>query len=72
MPDAVVRRPVVAAKEIIALRHALGLTQESFAHELGVVVSAVSRWENGHAKPSPLSSKAIEALRDATPRSPQP
>ncbi len=37
---------------IIALRHRLNMTQEEFAHAIGVTVSTVNRWENGHIEPS--------------------
>lgn len=46
------------------LRHALGLTQESFAHEVGVSVSNVNRWENGHARPSRLAQRRLAEIHD--------
>ena len=42
------------------LRIHLNLTQEEFAAELGVVFSTANRWEKGHAKPSPITLKAIK------------
>ncbi len=45
------------------LRHALGLTQESFAHEVGVSVSQVSRWESGLAKPSRLAQRRLAEIQ---------
>ncbi len=48
--------------EIRELRKGLGLTQEEFAHAVAVTFSTVNRWENGHAKPSKLARRAIEAL----------
>ncbi|RMF25786.1 MAG: helix-turn-helix domain-containing protein [Deltaproteobacteria bacterium] len=54
------------------LRRNLRMTQEEFAHTLGITVATVNRWENGHAKPSKLARRAIERLvqyrSDATPR----
>lgn len=47
---------------IRTLRQALGLTQEKFAAKLGVAFPTVNRWENKHAKPSPLAMEKIEAL----------
>lgn len=47
---------------IIAMRHSLNMTQEEFAHAIGVTVSTVNRWENGHVEPSRLARKAIELL----------
>lgn len=41
-------------------RQRLGLTQEQFAHYLGVTYLTVNRWENGHTKPSPMAMKLIE------------
>ncbi len=45
-----------------SLREQLGMTQERFAAKLGVTFTSVNRWENGHAKPSPLAMKQIEEL----------
>lgn len=44
------------------LRLELGLTQEQFAAELGVVFPTVNRWENGRAQPSPLALKQVERM----------
>jgi DNA-binding transcriptional regulator YiaG len=52
----------VSGNEIRELRKRLGLTQEEFAHAVAVTFSTVNRWENGHAKPSKLARRAIEAL----------
>jgi len=38
------------------------MTQEEFAHAIGVTVSTVNRWENGHIEPSRLARKAIDGL----------
>lgn len=53
--------------EIRELRKGLGLTQEEFAHAVAVTFSTVNRWENGHAKPSKLARRAIEALASRKP-----
>lgn len=47
---------------ITALRRRLNMTQEEFAHAIGVTVSTVNRWENGHITPSRLARRAMEAL----------
>jgi DNA-binding transcriptional regulator YiaG len=47
---------------ISALRQRLGMTQEEFAHAIGVTVSTVNRWENGHIEPSRLARKAMQGL----------
>jgi putative transcriptional regulator len=44
------------------LRSRTGLTQEKFAARLGVTFPTINRWENGHARPSPLALKQIETL----------
>lgn len=47
---------------IAALRRRLNMTQEEFAHAIGVTVSTVNRWENGHIEPSRLARKAMQEL----------
>lgn len=47
---------------IRGLRDRLGLSQERLASRLDVTWSSVSRWENGHAKPSRLACRALDAL----------
>jgi DNA-binding transcriptional regulator YiaG len=51
------------------LRRSLNMTQEEFAHAIGVTVSTVNRWENGHIEPSRLARKAMEALAAQRPAS---
>ncbi len=50
------------SRRIRSLREALKLTQEEFARELGVSFTTVSRWENGHGKPSRLARRQLEEL----------
>lgn len=47
---------------ISQLRRRLNMTQEEFAHAIGVTVSTVNRWENGHIEPSRLARRAMEGL----------
>ncbi len=47
---------------ISQLRQRLAMTQEEFAHAIGVTVSTVNRWENGHIEPSRLARKAMQGL----------
>ncbi len=47
---------------IRGLRRHLEMTQEEFAHALGITVSTVNRWENGHASPSKLARATIARL----------
>ena len=42
------------------LRQEMGLTQEQFAAELGVVYPTINRWENGSTQPSPMAIKLVE------------
>lgn len=55
----VINQPEIG-KLIRELRIEIGLTQEQFAAELGVVYPTVNRWENGRSQPSPLAMKLIE------------
>jgi len=50
--------------DIKQLREKLGLTQEQLAHQLGVTVKTVNRWETGKAKPSPLAVKQLSQLSE--------
>jgi DNA-binding transcriptional regulator YiaG len=54
---------------VTALRRRLNMTQEEFAHTIGVTVSTVNRWENGHIEPSRLARKAMETLMAQVPDS---
>ena len=51
-------------EEIKALRQSFGMTQEDFAHELGVTFATVNRWENNKAVPSRLAVKALAQMRE--------
>ena len=44
-------------------RRSLGMTQQEFAHRLGVAVSTVARWETGVNRPSRMATKLITLLR---------
>ena len=54
--------PPNAGHLIRAFRLQLGLTLEELAHALGISFSTVSRWENGHMKPSGLAWEALGKL----------
>ena len=51
--------PADVAHMIRVWRHRTGLTQEDLARALGVTFSTVSRWENGHVRPSSLAWKGL-------------
>lgn len=53
---------------IVALRKRLSLTQEQFAHRIGVTTSSVNRWERGHAEPSRLACQKLTELANGGPR----
>lgn len=48
--------------EVKTLRRKLHMTQEDMARELGVTVSTVNRWENGHTRPSRLATAGLDRL----------
>ena len=50
------------AQRIVVLRRALGVTQERLASLIGVTFSTVSRWENGHVRPSRLAWTQLRML----------
>ena len=54
------------AEEVVALREALGLTQEALATALGVSVCTVSRWENSVVRVSRLAALALSRLQQRT------
>jgi putative transcriptional regulator len=59
---------IVKAEEIKKLRESFRMTQEDFAHELGVTFATVNRWENRKAVPSRLAVKELDRLRDKSHR----
>lgn len=56
------------ADALYDFRRTMNLTQESFAHELGVTVSTVNRWEKGWCQPSRLALLRLKALGFTTDR----
>lgn len=44
------------------IREALRMTQKQMAEAIGVTVLTLSRWENGHFKPSRLAQKILADL----------
>ena len=59
---AVVESPPDAGHLIRAFRQQIGFTEEELAHALGISFSTVSRWENGHMKPSRRAWQAFRQL----------
>ena len=66
---AVVEPPPDAGHIVRAFRLRVGFTEEELAHALGISFSTVSRWENGHMKPSRLAWEALAqfAAENGTP-----
>lgn len=44
------------------LREDLNMTQENFAHEIGVTFATVNRWENGRTTPNKVAQKVLHLL----------
>ena len=49
-----------------SLRQRLGLTQEQFAHAVGVTFSTVNQWENGRRRPQPFLLKRLREMEAAS------
>ena len=49
-------------KQIKKSRLLLGLTQEEFAHRLGVTLCTVNRWENNKSAPSRLAQLQLNKI----------
>jgi len=54
--------PLDASQRIRTWRHRVGYTSEELAHALGMTFSTVSRWENGHSRPSRLAWRILQQL----------
>jgi len=48
-----------ASQFVRSLRRELKMTQEELAHELGISLATVNRWENGRSRPSKLARAAL-------------
>jgi DNA-binding transcriptional regulator YiaG len=49
-------------ERIRQLRTELNMTQESFAHEIGVTFATVNRWENGRTTPNKVAQKVLRLM----------
>jgi putative transcriptional regulator len=49
-------------EKIRQLRQNLNMTQENFAHEIGVTFATVNRWENGRTTPNKVAQKVLKLL----------
>ena len=48
------------AEKVKYVRNTQKMSQEDFAHELGVSFATINRWEHGNYNPSRLARKAFE------------
>ena len=48
--------------KIKRLRKELNMTQENFAHEIGVTFATVNRWENGRTVPNKVAQKILKMM----------
>jgi len=49
-------------KDIKRLRETLDLTQRRFAYKVGVSLTTISRWEQGHCKPCTLARARLREI----------
>jgi putative transcriptional regulator len=56
---------LMEGRKIKKIRQSLGLTQEEFAHRLGVTLCTVNRWENNKSIPSRLALRQLERFSEA-------
>lgn len=54
---------IFTPEEVRQLRKSLGMTQEGFAHMIGVTFATVNRWERGKSVPQELASKELSRLQ---------
>jgi putative transcriptional regulator len=59
-------------ERIRTLRQRLQLTQEDFAHLIGVTFSTVNRWENGKSTPNRIAFRLLAGLEKKQKSLPQP
>jgi len=53
----------MTGEEIKALRLEMGLSQEAFAHVVGVSLQTIGRWESGNSKPNQLAIKTLRKTK---------
>lgn len=55
---------ILSRSEIYAIRQGLGLSQKEFTSLLQLGAKTLSRWENGHWKPTRVMNLLLKAIRD--------
>jgi len=53
---------VMDPKRIQDIRRRFKVTQEDFAHMVGVTFSTVNRWENGKSRPNRIAQRILAGL----------
>jgi len=62
MPTKSLNNKMMDPKRIQSIRQRLKVTQEDFAHMVGVTFSTVNRWENGKSKPNRIAQRILAGL----------
>ena len=67
LPRTYIRRRLNGASDfnrdrIRELRMSMNMTQENFAHEIGVTFATVNRWENGRTTPNRVAQKVLQQM----------
>jgi DNA-binding transcriptional regulator YiaG len=62
MPPKSLNNKVMDPKRIQDIRRRLKVTQEDFAHMVGVTFSTVNRWENGKSRPNRIAQRILAGL----------
>lgn len=52
----------MTSEQIRRARTDLGMTQQEFAHEIGVSMTSVMNWESGRTRAQKIACRAITAL----------
>jgi len=55
-------------RRIQEIRQRLRVTQEDFAHMVGVTFSTVNRWENGKSRPNRIAQRILVGLEKKVQR----
>lgn len=55
-------REYFGPEQILAIRNALGMTQEEFARVMGTTTTSISRWERGISNPSKMAIKLLKQM----------
>jgi putative transcriptional regulator len=50
--------------EMKRMRHSLGVSQEEFAHMLGITLATYSKWELGKRKPCRMGMRLLDAFEE--------